>query len=79
MQAGSVNRLISYCVLIMHMANSSLERHSSWCSLELKDGKRIKARLAHIGRGRFLILDDEEGGIYVDITVDASEVVSCVT
>jgi hypothetical protein len=63
----------------MAKTNFSMEKNSSWCSLELKDGKRIKARLAHIGRGRFLILDDEEGGKYVDTTVDASEVVSCVT
>jgi hypothetical protein len=65
--------------MLMAKTNFSLEKHSAWCSLELKDGKRIKARLAHIGRGRFLILDDEEGGKYVDTTVDASEVVSCVT
>jgi hypothetical protein len=42
-----------------------------------KRGKRIKARLAHVGRGKFLILDDEEGGKYVDTTVDASHIVSC--
>jgi hypothetical protein len=39
-------------------------------------GKRIKARLALVGRGKFLILDDEEGGKYVDTTVDASDIVS---
>jgi hypothetical protein len=42
-----------------------------------KRGKRIKARLAHVGRVKFLILDDEEGGKYVDTTVDASDIVSC--
>lgn len=40
-------------------------------------GKRIKARLAHVGRGKFLILDDEEGGKYIDKTVDASDIVNC--
>jgi hypothetical protein len=45
--------------------------------VELYEGKRIKVRLAHIGRGRFLILDDEEGGTYIDKTVDASDIVNC--
>jgi hypothetical protein len=57
----------------MSKMNSSLEKHSSWCSVELNEGKRIKVRLAHIGRGRFLILDDEDGGTYVDKRVDASD------
>jgi hypothetical protein len=61
----------------MSKTNSSLEKHSSWCSAELNEGKRIKVRLAHIGRGRFLILDDEEGGTYIDKTVDASDIVNC--
>ena len=61
----------------MPKTNSSLEKHSSWCSLELNEGKRIKARLAHIGRDKFLILDDEEGGKYIDKTVDALDIVNC--
>jgi hypothetical protein len=61
----------------MPKIKSSLEKHASWCSLELKGGQRIKARLAHIGKGRFLILDDEEGGKYVNTIVDASDVISC--
>jgi hypothetical protein len=63
----------------MSKTNSSLEKRSSWCSLELNGGKRIKARLAHVGRGRFLILGDEEGGKYIDTIVDASDIVNCLT
>jgi hypothetical protein len=61
----------------MSKANSSLEKHSSWCTVALEDEIRIKARLAHIGRGRFLILEDAEGGKYVNTKVDASDIVNC--
>jgi hypothetical protein len=61
----------------MPKTNSSLEKHSSWCPLELNGGKRLKVSLLHIGRGKFRILDDEEGGKYIDKTVDASDIVNC--
>jgi len=61
----------------MSKANSSLEKYSSWCTVALKDENRIKARLAHVGRGKYLILEDREGGKYVDTKVDASDIVNC--
>jgi hypothetical protein len=44
---------------------------------EIKRGRRIKARLAHVGRDKFFILDDKEDGKYVDTTVDTWDIVSC--
>jgi hypothetical protein len=61
----------------MAKANPSLEKHSSWCTVELNEGKRVKARLSHVGRGKFLILEDDDGGKYVNKTVDASDIVNC--
>ena len=61
----------------MSVTNSTLEKHSSWCSAELNEGKKIKVRLKHVGRGKFVILEDEEGGKYIDKKIDASEIVSC--
>jgi hypothetical protein len=63
----------------MSKLKSSLDKHSSWCSVELNEGKRIKVRVAHISRGKFRILDDEEGGKYIDKIVDASDIVNCLS
>jgi len=61
----------------MSKIKSSLNKYSSWCSVVVEGGKRIKVRLAHVGRGKFLVLEDGEGGIYIDKKVDASDIVSC--
>jgi hypothetical protein len=61
----------------MSTINSSMDKYSSWCTVEVEGGKRIKVRLAHVGRGRFLVLEDDEGGKYTDKKVDASDIVNC--
>jgi hypothetical protein len=49
---------------------------SIWCSIEI-DKMSINARIVHIGRGRFEVLDDEKGGNYVHRIIDASDVIRC--
>jgi len=52
------------------------ERYSCWCFL-LIEGTEFEARIKHIGRGKFKILNDEYGGKYTNKIVDASDVVHC--
>jgi len=54
----------------------NLEKDSGWCTLLLK-GITFKAKLAHIGRGKFRILDDDNDGVYINTIVDASDVFQC--
>ena len=53
-----------------------VESRCCWCILLLND-TRFKARIIHIGRGKFKILGDECGGIHVNKTVDASDILTC--
>ena len=55
----------------------SVDKYSSWCTVELEGGKRIRVSLKHTGRGKFLILADEESGKFVGKRVDASDIVNC--
>jgi len=48
----------------------------SWCLVSI-DGHQIKAKIIHKSRGKFKIVEDEEGGKYVGRIVDASEVLHC--
>jgi hypothetical protein len=52
------------------------ERYSCWCFL-LIDGTKFEAKIAHKGRGKFKILNDEYGGKYNNKIVDASDVIGC--
>lgn len=52
------------------------ESRCCWCILMLND-TRLTAKIIHIGRGRFKILNDDCGGIYVNETVDACDVLTC--
>jgi hypothetical protein len=52
------------------------ERYSCWCFL-LVDGTKFEAKIAHKGRGKFKILNDEYGGKYNNKVVDASDVIRC--
>jgi len=61
----------------MSTINSSRDKYSSWCSAAIEGVKRIKVRLAHVGIGKFLVLEDVEGGKYIDKKVDASDIVNC--
>jgi hypothetical protein len=57
--------------------NPSSDKYSSWCTVELEGGKRIKVSLKHTGAGKFLILADQEGGKFVGKRVDASDIINC--
>jgi len=48
----------------------------SWC-LAMIDGREVKVRLDHIGRGRFRIVEDEDNGKHVNKVLDASELIHC--
>jgi hypothetical protein len=52
------------------------ENRCCWCIILLND-TRLTAKIIHIGRGKFKILNDEYGGIYVNKTVDASDILTC--
>ena len=47
----------------------------TWCLISI-DGREIKAKIIHMGRGKFKILDDKDSK-YVGKIVDASDVVHC--
>jgi hypothetical protein len=49
---------------------------SSWCTIEIND-RRIRASIKHVGRGKFLILDDNNEGKYSGLVIDASDVLNC--
>jgi hypothetical protein len=38
---------------------------------------RLIAKIIHVNRGKFKILDDEYSGKYVNEMVDASDILSC--
>ncbi len=47
----------------------------SWCHVSV-DGKATKAKILHKGRGRFEIVETQDGK-HVGRTIDASEVYNC--
>jgi hypothetical protein len=49
---------------------------SAWCNLSINETE-VKAKVKHIGRGKFKILTDENGGEYTNVIVDASDVFHC--
>ena len=51
-------------------------QYSSWCLVEVGND-RVKAKISHVGRGKFRILEDDENGKYSNIDLDASNVLHC--
>jgi hypothetical protein len=49
---------------------------STWCILSVNN-KQIKAKIRHIGKGRFEIISDGNDGEYTTRVVDASDVLHC--
>lgn len=45
-----------------------------WCRYYIDDFNTAKVKILHIGRGKYRIVDDREGGKYVGKIVDASDV-----
>jgi hypothetical protein len=52
------------------------DKDSTWCTLSI-DKVRVKAKIKHIGNGKFKILGDESGDKYAGNIVDASDVNHC--
>jgi len=52
------------------------EKNCIWCTLSI-DKIRVKAKIKHIGTGKFEVLDDESGRKYTGNIVDASDVYHC--
>ena len=71
-----MNRILNFQFKIEIEVIKAVENRCCWCILLLKDTK-LTARIIHIGRGKFRILDDEFDGKYVNETVDASDILSC--
>jgi hypothetical protein len=53
-----------------------MEKDAIWCLVSIEEEK-IEAKIVHIGRGKFKILDDVKGGKYTEKKVDASDVFYC--
>jgi hypothetical protein len=48
---------------------------SVWCLVEI-DRRQVKARIMHIGRGRFKVIEDKSGGTFVNRIIDASDIIN---
>jgi hypothetical protein len=57
--------------------NIIIERRSCWCILFIDNGTRVEAKIIHVGRGKFKILEDNCKERYINRIVDASDVVRC--
>jgi hypothetical protein len=55
---------------------NNIEARSAWCAIDVK-GSTIRAKVNHIGAGKFRISDDKEGGKYIGTIVDASDIIHC--
>lgn len=47
----------------------------TWCLISVANNE-VRAKIAHVGRGKFRILEDERGE-YSDRKIDASDVLHC--
>jgi hypothetical protein len=56
--------------------DSPREKGAAWCTVDY-DNNIFQAFVVHRGRGRFLILRDNQDGRYVDAVLDASDILAC--
>jgi hypothetical protein len=52
------------------------KKYSCWCFLFVNEAK-LEAKIVHMRRGKFKILEDKYGGKYINKIVDASDVIRC--
>jgi len=45
-----------------------------WCVISV-DGIILRAKLVHKSRGKYAIIDDAKEGKYIDLIVDASDII----
>ncbi|MEW5840754.1 hypothetical protein [Nitrososphaera sp.] len=48
----------------------------SWCLVEI-GGTSVVASVVHVGRGKFIIVEDKAGGAYAGKKIDASDILRC--
>ena len=53
-----------------------MEKDAIWCLVSIEEEETIEAKIIHIGRGKFKILDDVKGGKYTG-KIDASDIFYC--
>jgi hypothetical protein len=56
--------------------NDNSDSDSSWCNL-LINGSNVRAKIKHVGSGKYRIIEDKNDGIYVGTVVDASDIFHC--
>jgi len=49
---------------------------SSWCNL-LINGSNVRAKVKHVGSGKYKIVEDKDDGKYIGKVVDASDIFHC--
>jgi hypothetical protein len=52
------------------------DNDSSWCNL-LINGSNVRAKVKHVGSGKYRIIEDNGDGKYVGKVVDASDILHC--
>ena len=50
--------------------------NSTWCNL-LINGSNVRAKVKHVGSGKYRIIEDNGDGKYVGKVVDASDIFHC--
>jgi hypothetical protein len=56
--------------------NDNSDNDSSWCNL-LINGSNVRAKVKHVGSGKYRIIEDNGDGKYVGKVVDASDILHC--
>ena len=56
--------------------NDNSDYDSSWCNL-LINGSNVRAKVKHVGSGKYRIIEDNGDGKYVGKVVDASDIFHC--
>jgi hypothetical protein len=56
--------------------NNNSDSDSSWCNL-LINGSNVRAKIKHVGSGKYRIIEDKNDGKYVGTVVDASDIFHC--
>jgi len=56
--------------------NDNSDNDSSWCNL-LINGSNVRAKVKHVGSGKYRIIEDNGDGKYLGKVVDASDIFHC--
>ena len=56
--------------------NDNSDNDSSWCNL-LINGSNVRAKVKHVGSGKYRIIEDNGDGKYVGKVADASDIFHC--